>query len=946
MKQLKYTLLVCILSLLNLSETRAQGLSLSFDLIETDTLANMIADSKKYDIESLTLSGYVNDANTKYIQDLNQNGKLISLDLSNIVHISAKGQKRVVIQKFFGSNTNNNPRTRFEGLAEFLNKYGYPATESINQNDLRYLFSELTVTITDIIDEESVTRTFSGMSGRGLGRLINYNKTIQNNYCILMPKRIFDLCSFSKFVAPKRLEILGGDDCSYRVKKCDEYIVGDKVSIIAENAFKDSYIGELSLSSNVTEIKTSAFENTSGNISSDIFSNVAVIGDNAFKNCTCLNGGGENLKLKVSTIGQSAFQNAKFDYDITLYDIKELGDSAFMSSSINNIEIGAKLESIGDNTFANCLDLHTFVGGYNIFSIGEKAFYGCIKLNSFNSSNTLYTIGKEAFANDYELTSFSIPNEIKSIGYGAFTNSGLKELQIGKNIEYRRDITTGCDSLEYYTVDSNNEKYNSIDGVLFSKNGTILIAYPYGKKDPIYEIRNDVIEIADSAFYSVNKLNALTIAESVKKIGKNTFANSNIWEVKVLPATAPKVSDNNSGLDQSLVRLFVREKDYNTYYITNYWGDFKNIYVLEKAVSADGIINIEKAGTISEYIGFSNQFKYNTLRLSGHLNSDDIRYLREMAGRDIRGNKTSGVLSDLDFSQATIIKGGDGYLVNNLSSKLTTSNNIVGERMFEGCNFTNLIISESVTKIGDKALSDCPLVTFRVPTATQELNLNSFFGMTTLKGVVVDEANNSYLSKDGVLFTKDGKTLLLYPNGKEGDSYTTPASVVYIGDNAFGGYKLKKVTLNEGVKEIGDYAFDLEFLESVGLPSTLELLGHRAFFSCNQLMDIMCLAITPPTIRYDPYAYFGQPYNNFSDKTYNNASLMVPEGSSLYKTRKGWSLFKNILEMDLSDVESVQDNISPVDKIYDISGRENKNLRSGLNIIRGKSGVYKKVMMK
>ena len=89
-------------------------------------------------------------------------------------------------------------------------------------------------------------------------------------------------------------------------------------------------------------------------------------------------------------------------------------------------------------------------------------------------------------------------------------------------------------------------------------------------------------EIADSAFYGVNKLRALSISESVTIIGKNAFGKSNILDVKLLPAIPPKVINNQSGLNQSLVRLFVHEKDYSTYYIANYWGDFKNIFILEK----------------------------------------------------------------------------------------------------------------------------------------------------------------------------------------------------------------------------------------------------------------------------------------------------------------------------------------------------------------------------
>ena len=86
--------LIVLLCSVSFITTHAQGLSLSFNLSETDTLSNMIADSKKYDISSLTLSGYVNDVNTQYIQDLNLKGNLNTLDLTDLKYISAKGQVR------------------------------------------------------------------------------------------------------------------------------------------------------------------------------------------------------------------------------------------------------------------------------------------------------------------------------------------------------------------------------------------------------------------------------------------------------------------------------------------------------------------------------------------------------------------------------------------------------------------------------------------------------------------------------------------------------------------------------------------------------------------------------------------------------------------------------------------------------------------------------------
>jgi hypothetical protein len=903
-----FVILIIIMSAINLSTVKAQDLSLSFSLTETDNLADMIADSKKYDISSLTLSGYVNENNIKYIQDLNTNGNLQTLDLSDVTHICTYYKKTV---NYTFSPKYEAPEYRWYDksvgeLKSFLKKIGIGLQgscpfEGHNINNGINTSFNIYVTITEEYTDDNLFVTLKSSYKCPAGDDVTGSKTITKAYSLDQPKLTFQDNSFSKLDIPNSITSIGNTDCRFRVKSCGEYVLGNHLTTIGENAFLGSVIGTLTPNSTISEIRASAFENTMGNILANpqFLEQVEYIGEGAFRNSALLENVVGEITMKANRIDKYAFQDAILPNTISLPNIEFLGENAFKDTAIEHIGIGDKLASLDNETFANCSHLQTFTGGANINSIGDGTFSGCKELKSFTPSATLATIGKEAFANNSALTKFSIPNKTNEIGFGAFQNSGLKKLELGQFGDYRRDIDAGCDSLEVFSVSANNEKLRSEEGVLLSKDGSKIIAYPYAKKDAIYEISNDVTEIVDSAFYGVNQLRALVIAESVEKIGKFSFANSSIIEVKALPSKTPIVTDNGTGLDQDIVRLFVREKDYSTYYVTKYWGDFKNIFVFDKAVSTDDLITVEKAGTLPGYIGFGGMFRYKNLCLAGSLNSDDIRYLREMAGRDVRGNETTGVLSDLDFSQASIIDGGEYYYYDPSVGKLTTSDDVIGDKMFEGCSFKRLVVSETATKIGDKALYGCLLVTFRIPATTKDINQNSFFGMNTLQELVVEENNISYQSHDGVLFTKDGKTLLLYPYGKEGERYCTPVTTTCIGEQAFGGTNLKVVVTNEGLTEIKTLAFDcLSSLEGISLPSSLGRIGHRAFWGCTNLMNISCNAYYPPTLEYNYYSYSGQLYNNFSDTTYENAVLTVPQKNGGYQSRSGWNLFKNFIEKD------------------------------------------------
>jgi hypothetical protein len=93
----------------------------------------------------------------------------------------------------------------------------------------------------------------------------------------------------------------------------------------------------------------------------------------------------------------------------------------------------------------------------------------------------------------------------------------------------------------------------------------------------------------------------------------------------------------------------------------------------------------------------------------------------------------------------------------------------------------------------------------------------------------VSADNAVYKSIDGVLFTKDGATLLNYPRSKTGGSYTIPSDVTTIANNAFwGATLLTSITIPEGVTTIYDDAFRLTSLTSITIPASVSSLTSAA----------------------------------------------------------------------------------------------------------------------
>jgi hypothetical protein len=109
-----------------------------------------------------------------------------------------------------------------------------------------------------------------------------------------------------------------------------------------------------------------------------------------------------------------------------------------------------------------------------------------------------------------------------------------------------------------------------------------------------------------------------------------------------------------------------------------------------------------------------------------------------------------------------------------------------------------------------------------------------------LTDITVSELNQKYCSIDGILFDKERKNLLLYPQNKDKTDYTVPDGVLRIERCAFFSCKhLVNVNLPESLEFIGDQVFAYcERLKTITLPKNLKYIGGGAFDYCKNLEAI------------------------------------------------------------------------------------------------------------
>lgn len=317
---------------------------------------------------------------------------------------------------------------------------------------------------------------------------------------------------------------------------------------------------------------------------------------------------------------------------------------------------------------------------------------------------------------------------------------------------------------------------------------------------------------------------------------------------------------------------------------------------------------INDAGQLTELVG-DDKYRFTTLSIAGFLNGDDLRTLRDMAGCDNEGKATAGQLSDIDLSGAQIAEGGKAYAEGHF-----TQTNVVGKAMLASCEkLKRIVLPLQTTKIEADAFRNCSsLHTIEVPTLVESIETSA--GCTALAEINVQAGNSHYSSKDGVLLSGDGKSILWFPMGKGGE-YTLPSTVTTVGDYAFRNCRIETFHFADGLTSIGKYAFYNSSVKEVSLPSTVkqiptglfqkcadlttvhlgkntELLGDYVFDGC-PITNLYISAPTPPYCSNSTFASSG--HNIFS-----TCRVHVPKNRRIYyRGDMIWAQFKRIVEEEI-----------------------------------------------
>ncbi len=657
------------------------------------------------------------------------------------------------------------------------------------------------------------------------------------------------------------------------------YIVGDNgdgtcmlitsnVNHSGELVIPESFNGKM-----ITRIYNNAFRNqVFTNVTLDLGDSIKSIGDYAFYKLSGLNAvefGDSLTDIGIYAFGDCVNMTQSIELPDTMLNI---GDSAFRGTSILSINTGGTI-SVGDSAFYNCTSLiYSVMPEVTVIAPNatNNLFYKCESLVSVDMPKATSISGTYMFAYCNSLREIYMggDNSAITLGTNAFYQTNISKLKlyvpenllslyqqrklIDVNRIFPRGEKLGDEEVNGfiigdYIVMKNDNGYTIVTSNLEFE-GEVIVPNEYnGEK--ITEVYTNAFRsqtftdaklifgdnmrvIGNNAFYGLTGIKTVVINQ-VTSVGTSSFFGSGIETLN-----APKLIKVGNDAFRKCVNLkTVSIPEVQTISNTYTFAQctvlkdiyFKNILsidrttfyqstVLEKIVinrqinankdNMPSTITIEPAAPCKIYVPYRSLWAYTATWSSKPVVSFDI---------SATNNGDTYILTD-NNGRYSLIDFIPGQTSDTLIMPVTVTSDDLGEISIYfiqadafatvGETLKHLTLSSTITGIDSMALNEC----------------------AALENIYVDAANNSFVSVNGVLYSKDTRMLVKYPIGRSGAFDMSGAdyeATIIIGANAF--------TNATGLTQIV-------------FPSSLMMIDSTAFDNCTKLNTVEFTGDTPPVL--------------------------------------------------------------------------------------------------
>ncbi len=359
--------------------------------------------------------------------------------------------------------------------------------------------------------------------------------------------------------------------------------------------------------------------------------------------------------------------------------------------------------------------------------------------------------------------------------------------------------------------------------------------------------------------------------------------------------------------DETQWRLRIDGLERNTDYTIRAFADNRvgRAYSETYSFRTGDAVVLTEAGMLPEIIG-DGKYEHTRLNIVGMLNGTDWRLLRDMGGRGVDGKETPGRLASLDLTDAAIVEGGLSY-----DESRYTKNDVVSYGMF--ANLTGLYelaLPAGIKSIEQDAFMNCSsLVSLQIPAGVTMLTPSA--GCSKLTSVSVAEGNSSYMSLEGIVYTKNGESLIWFPEGFDQEEVRLSPTLKSLGEYALQKCRASKIVLPASLTDIGQQAFRESEFETIVIPDGVVSVPYALFQRCSKLTTVV---LGSGCEWLSNYCFDGCPLQSLyvnapippvcspdtftgAESLFNGCTLYVPSGSkALYRNHPVWKQFVYIKE--------------------------------------------------
>lgn len=613
----------------------------------------------------------------------------------------------------------------------------------------------------------------------------------------------------------------------------------------------------------------------------------------------------------------------------TLEQIEAVTDIGYVFKNNTTIETFNELNEftgltfISDNAFNGCSSLQEIEIGANVKSIGNSAFQGDSALSSINISEDIESVGSGAFdgCSSLQFEELNLPH-LTTLGAYSFKDVKIKRVtNLGSITEINSSTFKNNTSLEQIVLPQSLTTLN-IEGAFSACSNLKSIVFPDGCVNWVavnygigafedcsslidVNIPEGVVGLTGSLFENCIALPEMLIPSTVEIIYRRAFKNCASLERLIFkPITPPELNGLDWFTNTNNCPIYVPDASVEAYKTATNWVNYadriksmfyylgyidfadpavRDICVANFDTDADGVVSIEEATAVTalkfdwstwqKFVTF-NEFKYFTgvtiLNFGSAMNLKE--YICPPSIRIVEG----------------IGPGAEKFTLNEGITEFRTA-------CFRGnYKITNITIPSTTEKIGNNLFNTIP-------------EWGQGYKGTFIFTDFIMEDNGYYKAVDGILYNSAQTMIQQFPAGRTG-SYITPPGVS-LQAGCFGNSELSKIEVDANVTTLpGRVFYHSQKLETIILNGVTSIKEHvQSFYFCNKLKSLI--------IKTQTVASLGAS-NIFSNDGISSGTAFIYVPSNLvdsYKAAENWSTYasqiKPINVADaLSDISAVAEN--------------------------------------